>query len=460
MSGSQLPPVLPPIGADRSDDHRDSASDSTSDLALHAQLPIEPDQIPVAQRASDPAEVSRWTVALRSIAGGSFAISLLAVVLALIVGAIFIAVTNQQVQASAGYFFSRPGDLIGALGRAVGGSYAAMFQGAIFNFNAPDFATGIRSLTTTLSLSTPLIAAGLGVALSFRVGMFNIGGQGQMLIAAACAGSVGFGLPLPGALHLVVAIVAGLAGGALWAGIVGLLKARTGAHEVIVTIMLNYVALNLINYFLTTPVLRAPGSTDPKTPATLPSADLPKLFGADYAVDLGFILAIVATIAVWWLLERSSLGFKFRAVGENPNAARVAGINVKNIYVWAMVISGMLLGLAGASQVLGQITTGFGSDIDAGIGFTAITVALLGRSRPVGVFFAGILIAAFQVGGFSMQAAEGVPVEIVAIIQSVAVLFIAAPPLVRAIFRLPLPLGAARPARSSKLRSRKKEVQA
>lgn len=458
MSGSQLPPVLPPVGSGEQSDRHDSATDSTSDLTLHSPLPLDLEQIPVSQRSPKIVEDARWTVALRSIAGGSFAISLLAVVLALIVGGIFIAATNQQVQASAGYFFARPGDLFGAVGRAVGGSYSALFQGAIFNFNAPDFGTGIRSLTTTLSLSTPLIAAGLGVALSFRVGMFNIGGQGQMLIAAACAGLVGFGLPLPGGLHLVVAILAGLAGGAVWAGIVGLLKARTGAHEVIVTIMLNYVALNLINYFLTTPVLRAPGSTDPKSPATLPTADFPKLFGANYAVDLGFVLAIVATIAVWWLLERSSLGFKFRAVGENPNAARVAGINVKNIYVWAMVISGMLIGLAGISQVLGQITTGFGSDIDAGIGFTAITVALLGRSRPIGVFFAGILIAAFQVGGFSMQAAEGVPVEIVAIIQSVAVLFIAAPPLVRAIFRLPVPGASPRSGRSWKPGSRKKEV--
>ncbi|MBO1737438.1 ABC transporter permease [Leifsonia sp. TF02-11] len=338
-----------------------------------------------------------------------------------------------------GYFFARPGDTFAAIANAVGGAYAALFQGAIYNTNAPDFATGIQSLSTTLTFATPLIAAGLGVALSFRVGLFNIGGQGQMLIAALFAGLVGFKLPMAPGVHLLVAVIAGLIGGAIWAAIAGVLKAYTGAHEVIVTIMLNYIALNLLNYLLTTSFLRAPGANDPRTPPTLPTAVFPKLFGNNYSLDIGIILVIIATVAVWWLLERSSLGFRFRAVGENPNAARVAGMSVKSIYVWAMVISGALVGLAGATQVLGQITTGFGSDIDAGIGFSAITVALLGRSRPFGVLVAGILIGAFQAGGFAMQAADNVPVEVIAIIQSVTVLFIAAPPLVRAIFRLPAP---------------------
>jgi simple sugar transport system permease protein len=139
------------------------------------------------------------------------------------------------------------------------------------------------------------------------------------------------------------------------------------------------------------------------------------------------------------LLSKSSLGFKFRAVGENPNAARVAGINVKRMYVYAMLLSGGLVGLAGINQVLGTTTSGFGAGIDSGIGFDAITVALLGRSKPWGVFVAGILFGAFKAGGFAMQAAEGVPIDIVLVVQSLIVLFIAAPPLVRAIFRLPAP---------------------
>ncbi|WP_308468083.1 ABC transporter permease [Rathayibacter soli] len=407
---------------------------------------LEKDQIPhqqLAPKASEPDREpeSRWTEALRAATTGTFAISVLAIFLSLVAGAILIAVTNPQVQQAAGYFFAAPGDTFAAIGNAVGGAYSAMFNSAIYNFSAPTFALGIESFTNTLSISTAIIAAGLGIALSFRVGLFNIGGQGQMLIAAAAAGLIGFDLHLPAGLHIIVALAAALVGGALWAGIAGFLKARTGAHEVIVTIMLNYIALYLLSYLLTTPVLQAPGSNDPKTLPILPSAQYPPLFGHSYGIDIGFIIVILVTIVVWWLMERSSLGFKFRAVGENPAAARTAGISVKSIYVWTMVISGALVGLAAASQVLGTtLLGGFGSDIDAGIGFTAITVALLGRSRPFGVFVAGILFGALQNGGPSMQAAVGVPVEVVAVIQSVVVLFIAAPPLVRAIFRLPPPV--------------------
>ncbi len=290
------------------------------------------------------------------------------------------------------------------------------------------------------------------MALAFRVGLFNIGGRGQMLIAGALAGWVGFSFDLPWGVHLAVALAAGIAGGAVWGGLVGLLKARTGAHEVIVTIMLNYVAYYLIAYMLRTPgLLQAPGSNNPKSPPMKPTAIFPDLLGPRYNLTLGFILVIAATIFVWYLLTRSSLGFKFRAIGENPHAARVAGIDVKNMYVYAMLISGGLIGLAGANQVQGSITTGFGSGIDAGIGFDAITVALLGRSRPWGVFVAGILFGAFKAGGFTMQAAQGVPIDIVLVVQSLIVLFIAAPPLVRAVFRLPAPslVPRVKPARIS-----------
>nr|WP_233205741.1 ABC transporter permease [Cryobacterium sp. Y82] len=382
----------------------------------------------------------RWTQALRDITGGSAMISVLAVVLALVVGAVLIAFTNDRVQETAGYFFSRPTDLVGAVWEAVAGAYSALFQGSIYNFRAPNFFNAIRPLTETLTFATPLIAAGLGVGLAFRVGMFNIGGRGQMLIAAGAAGWVAFAVELPAGIHLIVAIVAGLLGGAIWGGIVGLLKARTGAHEVIVTIMLNFVALYLIQFLLRTPgALQAPGSNNPKTPPMAATAVFPELFGPRYNLHAGFLTVIAATIFVWWLLSRSNLGFQFRAVGQNPSAARVAGINVKNVYLYAMAISGALVGLAGINQVLGTVTTGFGAGIDAGIGFDAITVALLGRSKPWGIFAAGILFGAFKAGGFAMQAAEGVPIDIVVVVQALIVLFIAAPPLVRAIFHLPTP---------------------
>ncbi|MGB3372168.1 MAG: ABC transporter permease [Rhodococcus sp. (in: high G+C Gram-positive bacteria)] len=383
---------------------------------------------------------SRAHVILRQIFTGSAIISVLAVFMAVVVGAVLIAVTDEQVQEAAGYFFSRPSDMLVAVWDAVSGAYSSLFQGAVYNFRRPGFENGIKPLLETLTFATPLIVAGLGVALAFRVGMFNIGGRGQMLIAAACAGWVGFSLQLPAGLHLILAVLAGVLGGAVWGGIAGVLKARTGAHEVIVTIMLNYVAFYLVAYLLRTPgALQAPGQNNPKTAAMESTAVFPTLFGDRYALHLGFVLVVIVTVAVWWLLERSSLGFRFRAVGENPHASKIAGINVNRMYLYAMVLSGALVGLAGVTQVLGTVTTGFGADIDAGIGFDAITVALLGRSKPWGVFFAGILFGGFKAGGFAMQAAEGIPIDIVLVVQSVIVLFIAAPPLVRAVFRLPPP---------------------
>ncbi|BDI21576.1 ABC transporter permease [Herbiconiux sp. L3-i23] len=413
------------------------------------QLPPVTSEAKLADAADDKREPF-WNRILREITTGSVAISVLAVVLALLIGGILIAVTDEDVQSAAGYFFSRPTDMLSAIWDAVAGAYSALFQGSIYNFRRPGFADGIRPFTETLTFATPLIVAGLGVAMAFRVGLFNIGGRGQMLVAAAAAGYVAFAFDLPYGIHLIVAIGAGLLAGAIWGGLAGLLKARTGAHEVIVTIMLNYVAFYLISFLLRTPgALQAPGSNNPKTPPMKDTAIFPDLF-AGYNLHAGFIFAIAATVFVWYLLDRSSLGFKFRAVGENPNAARVAGINVKNVYVWAMAISGALIGLAGVAQVLGTVTTGFSAGIDAGIGFDAITVALLGRSRPVGVFIAGILFGAFKAGGFSMQAAEGVPIDIVLVVQSLIVLFIAAPPLVRSVFRLPDPAKRRRPTTQKK----------
>ncbi|MCU1478529.1 MAG: transporter permease [Subtercola sp.] len=383
---------------------------------------------------------------LRDIMGGSVVISILAVVLALVVGGVLIALTDENVQAASGYFFSRPGDTLTAIWTAVSGAYGALFQGAIYNFGGNTFVRQIKPITDTLNFATPLIVAGLGVGLAFRAGMFNIGGQGQMLIAAACSGWVAYSFPLPYGIHLIAAVLAGIVGGAVWGGIVGVLKARTGAHEVIVTIMLNYIAFYLISYLLRTPgALQAPGSSNPKSPGDLPSAIYPDLLGSDFNLHAGLLVSIAATVFVWWLLTRSSLGFKFRAVGVNPNAARVAGINVKRTYIYVMLLSGGLVGLAGVAQVLGTVTSGFSSGIDAGIGFDAITVALLGRSRPWGIFVAGILFGAFKAGGFAMQAGQGIPVDIVLVVQSLIVLFIAAPPLVRAIFRLPTPGVAKKP---------------
>jgi simple sugar transport system permease protein len=202
------------------------------------------------------------------------------------------------------------------------------------------------------------------------------------------------------------------------------------------------VALYLLDYLFSTGFLRVPGSTSPISPPEKSSSTFFQFLsgqGNNPGVNIGFIIVIGITVFCWWLLSRSSLGFKLRAVGENPRAARVAGIRINRMYIYVMTISGLLVAFAGVYQVLGQVTTGFDNGIDSGIGFTAITVALLGRSRPGGVFAAGILFGILQGGSYTMQAAQGVNVNIIPVIESVIVLFLAAPPLVRAIFRTPAP---------------------
>lgn len=376
---------------------------------------------------------------IREIMRGSVVTTILAIVAAMVVGGILIAITDPEVQAASGYFFARPQDMLTAIWNSVYGAYESLFRGSIFNARAKDFGTAIRPFTNTLGFAAPLIAAGLGVAIGFRVGLFNIGARGQMLIAAATAALVSFNLNLPLWLHIPVTLAAGIAGGAIWGGIVGVLKARTGAHEVILTIMLNYVAFYLIAWMVRTPgLLQKPGTNQPISPVTPPSAQFPELLGPRFPLlDWGFIVVIAATVFVWWLVERSSLGFRMRAVGENPHAARAAGISVQRMYIYAMVFAGGLAGIAGMNQIMGSVTSGFDGTIDAGIGFDAITVALLGRSRAWGTFAAGILFGALKAGSFTMQASQGIPVDIVLVVQSLIVLFIAAPPLVRTIFFLP-----------------------
>ncbi|MDF2561360.1 MAG: transporter permease [Microbacterium sp.] len=389
----------------------------------------------------DPSDVPpppRGNLILKEILRGNAVTTILAIVLALIVGGILIAFTNEDVQTASVYFFAQPGDTFVAAWNAVYNGYEALFRGAIFNARGADFAAQIRPLTNTLGFAAPLIAAGLGVALAFRVGLFNIGARGQMLIGVAVAALLTFSLDLPLWLHIPVTLIAGIAGGALWGAIAGLIKARTGAHEVILTIMLNYIAYYLLLWMIRTPgLLQKPGTNQALGSATPQSAQFPTLLGPQFPLlDLGFVIVIVATLFVWWLIERSSLGMRMRAVGENPHAARAAGISVQRIYVYAMLFAGGLAGLAGMNQIQGAVTTGVTETIDAGIGFDAITVALLGRSRAWGTFAAGILFGALKAGSFSMQA-QDIPVDIVLVVQSLVVLFIAAPPLLRTVFFLP-----------------------
>lgn len=397
-------------------------------------------EAPAVDAAEDAgtARADRSRNLLREIASGDVLSGVLAVFLAFLVGSVMIAATDETVRQTFSYVTARPSDFFSALWEAVSGAYTAMFRGAVYNNLVTDPAQQWRPLTETLKFAGPLILGGLGVGIAFRAALFNIGGRGQMLLAGGAAAWVGFRFDLPTIIHLPLAILVGMAFGALWGGLAGLLKARTGAHEVIVTIMLNYVGYYLVFWALTKDwLLATPGSVNPKSPPMKETAILPKVLGDRFNLHLGFVLALVAVAAVWWLLTRSTLGYRIRAVGENPNAARASGINVGRTYVVVMMIAGGLLGLAGVNQVLGTVTSGVSTDIDAGIGFDAITVALLGRSRPLGILAAGILFGAFKAGGFTMQASQNISVDLVLVVQSLIVLFLAAPALVRAIFRLP-----------------------
>ena len=371
--------------------------------------------------------------------GGTVVITVLAFVCAMIVGAVLIVIADEPTRAAMGYFFAYPWDAFAAGWEAVSSAYLALFQGSVLDFGSFTGESNVPILgpiSDTLFNAAPLILGGLSVAVAFRAGLFNIGGQGQLIAGAICAGWVGFTWHMPVLLHLLVAMIAGLVGGAIWGGIAGWLKAQTGAHEVISTIMLNYIALYLLFYLLSVPGFQAEASNQAISIPIDATARFPRLFGSGLSVNGSLVVALLAALACWWLLTRSTLGFRLRAVGANQFAARTAGMNVGGSYVTVMLIAGALSGLAGSAQALGGNNVAITGDVDASIGFDAITVALLGRASPGGTVLAGILFGALRAGAVRMQAETGTPTEIVQVIQSVIVLFIAAPALIRAIFRL------------------------
>ncbi|MFP3578668.1 ABC transporter permease [Arthrobacter sp. SIMBA_036] len=415
----------------RSDETQPAESTSevrAADVALDtAGGALTPAIVPVSSQSGDPGHEQDSVI--RKIVMGNGFVSVLAVIVALILGGLLIASTDAAVAKTAGYFFARPGDFLSAAWSAMTKSYIALFQGSVFNPRQ-----GLQPLLETMTVATPLICAGLGVALAFRAGLFNIGAQGQIIISATLGAYVGFAWHLPFGLHLLVVVIMGVLGGAAWGALVGVLKARTGAHEVIVTIMLNYVALFLLDFLLNTAAFRRAGDNSPISPRLDDSATYPILIPGS-RLHLGFLVAVLLTYGVWWMLNRSTIGFEFRAVGANPIAARTAGVKVSRATILVMALAGALAAFGGVAQVAGteKVLTG---GIAAQIGFDAITVALLGRSTPWGTFFAGLLFGAFRAGAVQMQIQTGTPIDIVLVVQSLIVLFIAAPPLIRSIFRL------------------------
>ncbi|GAB3714748.1 ABC transporter permease [Mariniluteicoccus flavus] len=360
----------------------------------------------------------------KSLPWGEIVTTAVAFVLAFVVGAILMVVSDAEVIGKWAYLVYAPGDALGASWEKVSTAYGALFMGAL---------GGIGPLTETTAQAAPLICAGLGVGLAFRAGLFNIGGQGQAVWGAILGAYAGFAWHLPPVLHLLVAVTFGVLGGAVWGGIVGWLKAKAGAHEVIVTIMMNYIASGLLAWLLTTTVFQRPGRADPISPIVDWNATMPRLEGT--RLHLGFVLALLAAAFVWWLLDRSTTGFAIKAVGANPHAAATAGMSVARTTIITMTLAGALAGLAGVQYALGPSILGTPVPLSAGlvgsVGFDAITVALLGRSRPLGTVLAGLLFGALHAGGLAMQSMADTPLTLTTVLQALIVLFVAAPGLVR-----------------------------
>jgi general nucleoside transport system permease protein len=330
------------------------------------------------------------------------AVPVLAVVVALLIGAVIIAISGV--------------DPLRA--------YGALLRGGLGN---------ARAIGRTLEKATPLIFGGLAISLAFKAGLFNIGAQGQLLFGAILAGFVGFAITgLPAVAHIPLALLIGGLMGALWGAIPGALKAYTGAHEVITTIMLNFVAINITDYLADGPWKdRSPGNIVARTPAVASSAELPPIG----SVPMGVVLAALAAIIVWWLIGRSTFGFELRTVGQNPSAAAYAGMSVRRVTILAMVVSGLLAGLGGAVETLGVVGR-FQPGFNAGLGFTAITIALLARTHPLGVIPAALLIGAMQAGASRMQFDSGVSPEIIDVVQALILFFVAADVVIRRVLHL------------------------
>jgi simple sugar transport system permease protein len=373
----------------------------------------------------------------------------LSVVTALLIGglvvmftdpAVYEAVAEGNILEAVATGFANLARAYGALYEGALGSPLKIIEGIISWLSGE----GIRSLLSALRgpsdsmvQSVPYIFAGLAVALGFRAGLFNIGVEGQIGIGWLVAAVAGFAFAgLPAVIHLPLAILAGVVAGGLWASIAGILKARTGAHEVISTIMLNYIVYRLSEWLLCGPLEFVQGTC--RTQDIAESAHLPRFLGHPVTIHWGFVLALLAAAATYWFLFKTKWGFELRTVGANPDAARYGGMSVGRSIVLAMFLSGCLAGMAGVVQGLG-ITHNIALGFQAGYGFDAIALALLGKSHPTGVVGASILFGMLRAGAARMQSVAGVPTEIVQIVQALVIVFIAAPEIIRVIYRLRKP---------------------
>ncbi|MFW6115832.1 MAG: BMP family ABC transporter substrate-binding protein [Chloroflexota bacterium] len=394
-----------------------------------------------------------WVTRLTAWNWRAVVMPLLAVLTALIIGAVFIGAFDPVVWKA---LEDGMGAGLSAAWQSIATAYTALFAGAFGDpgaiveglrtyastGEAVQFERAVRPLTESFRIATPFIFASLAVALGFRCGLFNIGAEGQYFIGGLATVFVGYAVTgLPWIVHLPLAIAAGILGGAVWAGISGFLKAETGAHEVITTIMLNYVAYRLADYMLQVGGPMAAPGFRPVSPQIQPSAYLPQFFprNSSISINTGLLLALAAAAFVYWLLFHTTLGFEIRTVGASPRAARTAGMSVTKNFILAMALSGGLAGMAAVHDILGVIHF-MPNAFFAGYGFDAIALALLGRSHPIGVVLASLLFGFLEAGAQRMQAPPAsVPIDIISIVQALIIIFVAAPEVIRLIYRIRAP---------------------
>jgi len=374
--------------------------------------------------------------------GQTLAIPALAVFSGLVLGAILIAATSESVYAA---WAQSPLAALGAAFEEVRIAYTALFTGSIGDpariiaalqgGESLEIRRAFNPFLESLVASTPYIFGSLAVALGFRAGLFNIGVEGQLLMGAIFAAFVGYSITgLPAIIHIPLALLAGAVGGAIWGFIPGWLKVKTGGHEVINTIMMNYIAFRISDWLLTGPMKR-PDSFNPVSPTIQESAMLPQFFEPPIRFHLGFFIALLVAWLVYWFLFKTKWGFDLRSVGANPKAARYAGMSIMGTTVLAMSLSGALAGLAGTNEVLG-LNHNLAMAFSSGYGFDSIALALLGKSHPLGVIFASLLFGTLRNGATRMMVVSQIPIDIITVLQALILVFIAAPAIIRTIYRL------------------------
>lgn len=377
-------------------------------------------------------------------------IPLLAIVSGLIIGALLIAFTSETVYAAFGdgFFYG-----IGQAFYEIGTAYLALITGslgdpiriftALQSGDAASIRSAVNPILESLVQTTPYIFAELACALGFRAGLFNIGVEGQLFMGAIASTYVGYAITgLPAYIHMPLAFFAGALGGAIWGIIPGILKATTGGNEVINCIMMNYISYRLVSWLLTGPMTRPATGGMPVSPLIQVTAEIPQFFKSPIRFHLGFFIALLFAFIVWWVLFKTTWGLDLRTVGANPRAAKYAGLNIAKVTVIGMAMSGALAGMAGANEVL-AVNHFMAPSLSSGYGFNSIALALLGNSHPVGVILSSLLFGILQNGATRMEVMTKIPSDIVVILQALILIFVAAPAIIRSVYRLRDPKNSA-----------------